>query len=572
MPRMGGSSRFLELPGSSAPQANLCPTSTASSMARLGGSAPARAVDQDLRRKSFSWYNEDSAFEWADELPSSSVSAWSSPQAGNAEPAMDDMAASPESRRLRDQQRRLNEIMKIERLFVAGQSLSPVQKVQLEFKEEAVTEVIRAQQAVFDAGKSTRTGSVASQDEMEVQSRSGTTRSSSPSGHETAQALPNRMVLPIAAMPVAVPPPAEVGRQVSSPESAGSASKRKAKGQSSEQHVSMIEEAQMRAEARFASEVQNFSQDDLAQLQAARRRRRRGEKTSGAASGQGISDDLASFDAARCEHLTQCLESGREARGEAVAAIRGLVSGLSFQPSGCRLVQHALQTLDVQTAAELVTELHGQVREAFQSPHANYVIQKIIEALPCAQSSFISEELMGMGAMVARHRYGCRILCRLLEHCTTEQGTEKLVTEVLDDAAGLSRHSFGHHVIQCILEHGSTKQQEQIVEGLMEDLPRNARNRNASYVLERVFMHTDEEIQRTLLGKLLDLGPEMWSLLTRSYLGSHVLKSVMRFPSDILPQAMGDIRLATGKLHGTRHGKQLLKDLGMINSAVGAAC
>ena len=57
---------------------------------------------------------------------------------------------------------------------------------------------------------------------------------------------------------------------------------------------------------------------------------------------------------------------------------------------------------------------------------------------------------------VTKHRMGCRILCRLLEFCSTDPNVGQLIDELLEAVAELCRHSFAHHVIQSVLEHGGS--------------------------------------------------------------------------------------------------------------------
>lgn len=47
-------------------------------------------------------------------------------------------------------------------------------------------------------------------------------------------------------------------------------------------------------------------------------------------------------------------------------------------------------------------------------PHGNYVIQKVVSHLSAASSRFVAEELRGHAVRMAKHRFGCRILCRPL--------------------------------------------------------------------------------------------------------------------------------------------------------------
>merc|ERR1712151_1490082 len=110
------------------------------------------------------------------------------------------------------------------------------------------------------------------------------------------------------------------------------------------------------------------------------------------------------------------LKVGGDARTMAVDDVRGRVVKLAFDALGCRVVQLALEVVDRLTASGLAMELRGQVRQAIGSAHANYVVQKVVETQPTSVA-------------VTRHRYGCRILCRLLEHSASDPGTVALVDE-----------------------------------------------------------------------------------------------------------------------------------------------
>merc|ERR1712070_1152286 len=102
----------------------------------------------------------------------------------------------------------------------------------------------------------------------------------------------------------------------------------------------------------------------------------------------------------------------------------------------------------------MVCELHGHVLQAIDSPHANFVIQMVVEVMPMKRSTFVAEEIVGVAARVARHRHGCRIIIRLLEHSASEASTISVVEELLLEAQELLRHSYGHFVLQAVLEHG----------------------------------------------------------------------------------------------------------------------
>lgn len=82
------------------------------------------------------------------------------------------------------------------------------------------------------------------------------------------------------------------------------------------------------------------------------------------------------------------------------------------------------------------------------------MVQKVVSQLSVASSSFVPKELQGNAVRAAKHRFACRIFCRLLEFCG-KGPTSQLIDELLAESSeNLCSHSFAHHVIQSILEHG----------------------------------------------------------------------------------------------------------------------
>merc|ERR1719191_966809 len=98
-------------------------------------------------------------------------------------------------------------------------------------------------------------------------------------------------------------------------------------------------------------------------------------------------------------------------------------------------------------------------------PHANYVIQKCISVMRPANLQFIIDELAlgspGMVTYAARHKYGCRIVQRLLEHGLPAQ-VQKLAERLLDDAVATCLHPYGNYVMQHLVEHGTPAQRSRL--------------------------------------------------------------------------------------------------------------
>eukprot|EP00933_Yihiella_yeosuensis_P026663 TRINITY_DN20730_c0_g1_i4.p1 TRINITY_DN20730_c0_g1~~TRINITY_DN20730_c0_g1_i4.p1 ORF type:complete len:563 (+),score=100.13 TRINITY_DN20730_c0_g1_i4:55-1743(+) len=231
---------------------------------------------------------------------------------------------------------------------------------------------------------------------------------------------------------------------------------------------------------------------------------------------------------ARCRKLAADLEARHnDVAISAASSLRGDVYRMSCDAAGCRVIQQALSVLDRRTAEELVSELHGHVREVITSPHGNYVIQKVVEALPFSAASFVVKELRGHGAATARHRFGCRIICRLMEQSGKEASTAELADEVLEHSEELCRHSFGHHVVQSILEHGLPRHGFNVARALCNEPQRNARNRNASYAIEKALTYCSLEDQEMLASSLLSTTGGLASLIQNQF-GAFVARALIR--------------------------------------------
>jgi len=241
-------------------------------------------------------------------------------------------------------------------------------------------------------------------------------------------------------------------------------------------------------------------------------------------------------------------------------AMRGSVLRLSLEPFGCRIVQLAVQVCDQVNRADFVSEFHGHVREMLESPHGNYVIQRVVENMPTVLVRFVAIELIGGGASAARHRYGCRIICRVLEHTAVDGPTINLVDELLLEVRELSRHVFGHHVIKSVLEHGLSRQRVDVARSLCGGLMRHARNRHACYVLEAALTHCPVEGQRLISDELLRL-PDEIILLAQSQFGHHVVRALFRLSSEASQTALRHLVEASGRLALSRHGRRVLEEL-----------
>lgn len=265
--------------------------------------------------------------------------------------------------------------------------------------------------------------------------------------------------------------------------------------------------------------------------------------------------------------LIQQLEEGGDAMSRALSSIRGSVVRMSTEPFGCRVVQMVLDVASTSEKERLVDELRGHVLLAIASPHANFVIQKVIEVLPVSSTNFIAEELSCFAAEVARHRFGCRVFSRLVEHhlCSnsTSPATNNLVDELLRQTDQLIRHNFARHVLELILEHGSEVNRHKIAEIIRRHLFDYAKNRSASYVVEKALVFCGPLDTWALASDLL-ADPQLFLMLAVHECGSHVVKAAMKSHEACALKAKGLFLADPERMKSSRYGKCLLEEISAI--------
>ncbi|XP_043366127.1 pumilio homolog 2 isoform X4 [Dermochelys coriacea] len=144
--------------------------------------------------------------------------------------------------------------------------------------------------------------------------------------------------------------------------------------------------------------------------------------------------------------------------------IRGHVLPLALQMYGCRVIQKALESIspDQQVINEMVKELDGHVLKCVKDQNGNHVVQKCIECVQPQSLQFIIDAFKGQVFVLSTHPYGCRVIQRILEHCTAEQ-TLPILEELHQHTEQLVQDQYGNYVIQHVLEHGRPEDKSKIV-------------------------------------------------------------------------------------------------------------
>jgi hypothetical protein len=304
---------------------------------------------------------------------------------------------------------------------------------------------------------------------------------------------------------------------------------------------------------------------------ARRRRGRRAAKAKAASDARSTipilespANDEISVSEAMKKELTRQLEAGGASKRNALSRIHGSVLTMAFEPFGCRVVQLAFDVADAAEKQSFVEELRGHVRDAIASPHANFVIQKIIEVMPISNVTFVAEELQTFASEAARHRFACRVLCRLVEHHLCDEKCSKttnvLIDELLHEAEKLIHHNFARHVIELILEHGSAKHQQRIALAIRGDIFGNSKSRYASYVVEQALFRCSKTEQDSIASELVG-DTQSFVALAVHECGCHVVKAVLKTHGDVAKRAKALLLAGAGKIKASKYGQRLLEEL-----------
>lgn len=202
---------------------------------------------------------------------------------------------------------------------------------------------------------------------------------------------------------------------------------------------------------------------------------------------------------------------------------------MAMEAEGSFELQKFLESSNNVTIIKLADEFRGHVCEMVESPHGNHVLQRLIELMPPKSVSFVLDEIAvkWKAGYIARHKFGCRVLERIIEHFPACQGTGTALARFLDgllqNALSHFFHSFATFVIQHILEHGTLEQKQLVLEHVKKDLWKVATDVHASGVLNKALSYAPADEQRALVSAIL----ENEGLLARMAIGKKPAASKM---------------------------------------------
>lgn len=202
-------------------------------------------------------------------------------------------------------------------------------------------------------------------------------------------------------------------------------------------------------------------------------------------------------------------------------SLEGEMLQLSLQMYGCRVVQKALEAVSEDDLPQMLLEFHHNVLSCIHDQNGNHVIQKCIEMINTRakkhdisgdvdrasflreQIDFIVNDVLENTVSLSCHPYGCRVLQRILEHCTEEKRgvvldeIQKCHRKLLDD-------QYGNYVIQHVLQFGRTSDRDSILRIIVDTgLLGLSRQKFASNVVEKLLKHGNGTHRKAIAREML---------------------------------------------------------------------
>lgn len=112
--------------------------------------------------------------------------------------------------------------------------------------------------------------------------------------------------------------------------------------------------------------------------------------------------------------------------------------------------------------------------------------------------SFIPRVLLIQVLSLSTHPYGCRVIQRILEHCTPEQ-TAPVLEELHSQTEQLVQDQYGNYVIQHVLEHGRPEDKSKLIACVRGKVLTLSQHKFASNVVEKCVTHASRSERAFLI-------------------------------------------------------------------------
>lgn len=244
--------------------------------------------------------------------------------------------------------------------------------------------------------------------------------------------------------------------------------------------------------------------------------------------------------------LQKLFEYGSPEQCETLALLlTGQAVQLSMQMYGCRVVQKALEYVSTQRLIALVCEFENPqvLLRCVHDSNGNHVIQKCIEVVSRVAkeastpdlSEYLSSRIMfiinafqGRVKELSSHPYGCRVVQRILEHCSNPQKTV-ILEELRKCCSELVQDCYGNYVIQFVMQHGWEADRAVLIKEVQAHLLDFSQHKFASNVVEKCLQYASKRDRDEMIWTIINVTFDLNNPVDAKT-GHCVLESMVRDP------------------------------------------
>ncbi|RZC75895.1 hypothetical protein C5167_001287 [Papaver somniferum] len=221
-------------------------------------------------------------------------------------------------------------------------------------------------------------------------------------------------------------------------------------------------------------------------------------------------------------------------RRELANQLNGHVLTLSLQMYGCRVIQKAIEVVDLDQQTKMVAELDGHIMRCVRDQNGNHVIQKCIECIPQDAIQFIISSFYDQVVTLSTHPYGCRVIQRVLEHCSDPKTQQIMMDEIFQSVCMLAQDQYGNYVVQHVLEHGKPHERTAIIKKLAGQIVQMSQQKFASNVVEKCLTFGGPVERQFLVSEMLGTTDENEPLqaMMKDQFANYVVQKVLETCDD----------------------------------------
>jgi pumilio RNA-binding family len=150
--------------------------------------------------------------------------------------------------------------------------------------------------------------------------------------------------------------------------------------------------------------------------------------------------------------------------------------------------------------------------------HADYLSSRI---------QFIINAFQGRVKELSSHPYGCRVVQRILEHCTDLQ--KMAILEELRQCCGeLVQDCYGNYVIQFVMQHGWEEDRAALIREVQANLLDFSQHKFASNVVEKCLQFASKKDRDEMIWTIINVTFDLNNPVDSK--GHCVLESMVRDP------------------------------------------